>query len=149
MELKRRYDSGNTKGINVQSDLQGAHLGRAVHSSRQLQEVMAAFWSDHFTVPAGAQDGRNFRSHYDAAVIRPRVLGRFEDLLVAVTYSGSMMQYLDLNGSTGKNPNENFARELLELHTVGIDGGYTEYCEPCSPARSSPPMRVPSCAARR
>lgn len=126
LQLKRRYDAGDTAGFNPQSDLQGAHLGLAVHSSRQLYEVMVGFWSDHFTVPVGADDGRHFRTQYDAKVIRPNALGRFEDLLVAVTYSGSMMQYLDLNGSTGKNPNENFARELLELHTVGVDGGYTE-----------------------
>ncbi len=126
LELHRRFTADPKSDLRPETDLQGAHLGRAMFSSRQLFEQMVAFWSDHFTVPVHADDGRLFRAHYDAGVIRPLALARFEDLLVAVTYSGSMMQYLNLNGSNGRNPNENFARELMELHTVGINGGYSE-----------------------
>ena len=107
-------------------DLQAAHIGRAIWSSRQLFEMMVGFWSDHFNVPSGVDYARVNRADYDRTVIRAFALGRFEDLLVAVANHPAMLSYLNLAGSTGTNPNENFARELLELHTVGVDGGYTE-----------------------
>ena len=106
-------------------DLKAAHLGRAMWSRRQLFEVMVDFWANHLNVPAQLDDSAT-RADYDRAVIRTYALGRFEDLLVASANHPAMLSYLDLANSTGTNPNENFARELMELHTLGVDGGYTE-----------------------
>ena len=122
--LRRRRSGGGD--VDPARDLQAAHVGRAMASRRQLLEVMVGFWSDHFTVPVTADRADLTRADYDARVIRRNALGRFEDLLVAVADHPAMMLYLNLAGSTRRDPNENFARELLELHTVGIDGGYGE-----------------------
>ena len=113
-------------GFDPPLDLQAAHVGRALVSRRQLLEVMVGLWSDHFTVPVTADGADLVRADYDRRVIRRYALGRFEDLLVAVANHPAMMLYLNLSGSTRRMPNENFARELLELHTVGVDGGYRE-----------------------
>lgn len=107
------------------AELQGATLAMAAHTSRQFREVMFSFWSDHFNVPVGLTASRYYRPLYDQEILRPKAFGRFEDLLIAVTYSTAMMDYLNLSGSSKQAPNENFARELLELHTVGV-GQYTE-----------------------
>ncbi|MFZ0160788.1 MAG: DUF1800 domain-containing protein, partial [Kineosporiaceae bacterium] len=102
------------------------HLGRAIWSKRQLFEIMVEFWSDHLNVPAPADKGSFARHNYDADVIRKHALGRFEDMLVASSTHPSMLAYLDNQLSTKQQPNENYARELMELHTLGVDGGYTE-----------------------
>ena len=125
-EIKDLRERRQGAHIDAPADLQAAHVGRAMVSSRQLFEVMVGFWSDHFTVPVTAQGADVVRADYDATVIRRHALGRFEDLLVAVANHPAMMLYLNLSGSTRRMPNENFARELLELHTVGVDGGYGE-----------------------
>ncbi|MFN2567283.1 MAG: DUF1800 domain-containing protein [Gemmatimonadaceae bacterium] len=137
-------------------DLQTAKVARAVASERQLQEVMVDFWENHFSVFAGKGQTRLFLTHYDADVIRPHALGKFRDLLGAVAKSPAMLFYLDnwrsaadsnhrtLAGSSRprrcaergarcaaqrrpRGLNENYARELLELHTLGVDGGYTQH----------------------
>ncbi len=102
------------------------HLGRAIWSKRQLNEIMVEFWSDHLNVPAPADKGSYSRHRYDADVIRKHALGRFEDMLVASSTHPSMLAYLDNELSTKQQPNENYARELMELHTLGVNGGYTE-----------------------
>ena len=122
-ELRERRQGAD---VDAPRDLQAAHVGRALWSRRQLFEVMVNFWSDHFTVPVTADRADLLRADYDARVIRRYALGRFEDLLVGVANHPAMMLYLNLSGSTRRMPNENFARELLELHTVGVDGGYHE-----------------------
>jgi uncharacterized protein (DUF1800 family) len=133
------------------ADLQAAKVARAVASERQLQEVMVDFWENHFSVFAGKGQTRLFLTHYDRDVIRPHALGKFRELLGAVARSPAMLFYLDnwqsaadsghatLGGrrAAGGGPraqgprrprglNENYARELLELHTLGVDGGYTQ-----------------------
>ncbi|MBK6874197.1 MAG: DUF1800 domain-containing protein [Kineosporiaceae bacterium] len=123
--LQAEFDSGNSSGLDPSLDLQAAHLGRAIWSRRQLFEVMVDFWSNHLNVPAQVDD-RATRADYDRIVVRTHALGRFEDLLVASANHPAMLGYLDLANSTGTNPNENYARELLELHTLGVNGGYTE-----------------------
>ncbi|MFN8082477.1 MAG: DUF1800 domain-containing protein [Kineosporiaceae bacterium] len=123
--IQAEYDAGNPSKLTPVEDLQAAHLGRAIWSRRQLFEVMVDFWSNHLNVPAQADDSAT-RPDYDRTVIRAFALGRFEDLLVASANHPAMLAYLDLANSTGSNPNENYAREVLELHTVGVDGGYTE-----------------------
>jgi len=125
-EIKDLRERRQGAEIDAPRDLQAAHVGRALWSRRQLFEVMVNFWSDHFTVPVTADRADVLRADYDARAIRRYALGRFEDLLVAVANHPAMMLYLNLSGSTRRMPNENFARELLELHTVGVGGGYHE-----------------------
>lgn len=137
-------------------ELQVATLVRAVTTERQLDEVMVDFWENHFSIFAGkGQQERLFLSAYDRDVIRPRALGKFRDLLGAVAHSPAMLFYLDnwqsqadsahptlaRNGRGGgrgrgnappplrqrRGLNENYARELMELHTLGVDGGYTQH----------------------
>lgn len=102
------------------------HIGKAIWSERQLFEVMVDFWSNHLNVPAPADKGSFARHRYDADVIRKHALGRFEDMLVASSTHPAMLAYLDNALSTKQQPNENYAREIMELHTLGVNGGYTE-----------------------
>ncbi len=111
-------------------ELTAATLLRAVHSTRQLHEQLCHFWHDHFNVDMSKGECAWVTVAYDRDVIRPRALGRFAELLRAVMLSPAMLWYLDgrvnrVDGSSAR-PNENYARELLELHTLGVDGGYTQ-----------------------
>ena len=105
-------------------------LLRAVYSRRQLFEVMAGFWTDHFNVSIDKGDCVYLKPSDDREVVRAHALGRFRDLVRASATSPAMLVYLDGNenaaASPGAVPNENYARELLELHTLGVDGGYTQ-----------------------
>jgi uncharacterized protein (DUF1800 family) len=101
-----------------------ATLARAVWSRRQLLEVMTEFWSNHLNVTCPSGDVWDSRADYDAAVIRRYALGSFADLLKASARHPAMLTYLDNRSSTKAAPNENYGRELLELHTVGLT--YTE-----------------------
>jgi uncharacterized protein (DUF1800 family) len=113
-----------------------ARLWRALYSPRQLNEVMVDFWYNHFNVFAGKGLDRLWIGAYEAEAIRPHALGRFRDLLGATAHHPAMLFYLDnaqnaVPGSKGPNGrqdglNENYARELMELHTLGVDGGYTQ-----------------------
>jgi uncharacterized protein (DUF1800 family) len=124
--LRRYLASINREyGYDAMEQVQQATLMRAVFSRRQLAEVMVAFWSNHFNVTCPSDKVWSTRHVYDAT-IRKHAFGSFEDLLVAVIQSPAMLQFLDNDASIGREPNENLGRELLELHTVGIDGGYTE-----------------------
>lgn len=124
-------------------ELQRAKLLRAVYSGRQLHEVMVDFWSNHFNVFAAKGADRWLVTEYERETIRPRALGRFRDLLLATAQSPAMLFYLDnwlsagadapanrLRNSAGAvrkaGLNENYARELMELHTLGVDGGYSQ-----------------------
>ena len=107
-------------------DLIIATLVRRVFSPRQLFERLVEFWSDHFSVPATSEIGSFFKALEDRDTIRPLAMGSFEDLLQASARSPAMLYYLDNFASTADGPNENYARELLELHTLGVNGGYTE-----------------------
>src|SRR5213079_3354643 len=142
--------------------LQQLAIVRAAISERQLREVMVDFWTNHFNVFVGKGADRFLMPSYIEETIRPRALGRFEDLLIATAESPAMLFYLDnaqsvapgsippaqrrpaflLRRRFGMNEmpeerrqrqqrrptgiNENYARELLELHTLGVDGGYTQ-----------------------
>ncbi|WP_250027563.1 DUF1800 domain-containing protein [Paractinoplanes maris] len=101
-----------------------ATVARAVWSERQLFEVMAGFWSNHLNVTCPTGDVWQSRADYDHNVIRRYALGRFADLLKASARHPAMLTYLDNRWSTRAAPNENYGRELLELHTVGL--AYTE-----------------------
>jgi hypothetical protein len=104
---------------------------RALMSRRQLQEVMVDFWFNHFNVFAGKGLDRIWIGNYVARAIRPFVFGHFRDLLLATAKSPAMLVYLDNTENTaqrqgGPGLNENYAREVMELHTLGVDGGYTQ-----------------------
>ncbi|HXY13163.1 MAG TPA: DUF1800 domain-containing protein [Terriglobales bacterium] len=137
----------------VADELLEAKLLRAVYSERQLQEVMTDFWFNHFNVFIGKGADHYFLTSYERDVIRPHAFGKFEDLLVATAQSPAMLFYLDNWLSVGPNSdfangiytrrkfrqtnrpprqagakrgglNENYGRELMELHTLGVNGGY-------------------------
>lgn len=145
------------KPAEVAVELAAAKVLRAVDSERQLQEVMTDFWFNHFNVAAQKSQLKWLVSPYERETIRPRVLGKFRDLLGAVARSPGMLVYLDnfqstidaryapagarediaemeermsagggKKGRTKLGLNENYARELMELHTLGVDGGYTQ-----------------------
>lgn len=110
----------------VIGDLSAQRILRAAHSERQLNEVMVDFWMNHFNVFAGKQLDRFLITSYEHDTIRPRIWGRFDDLLLATAQSPAMLVYLDNFRSRSGAINENYARELMELHTLGVDGGYTQ-----------------------
>lgn len=101
-----------------------ARIYRAATSERGLYERMVEFWTDHLNVPI--PDLLVDKIIDDREVVRKHALGRFSSLLYASATSPAMLSYLDNASSSKEYPNENYARELLELHTLGVDGGYTE-----------------------
>jgi uncharacterized protein (DUF1800 family) len=152
----------NNPAIPVMSELMQAKLLRAIYSQRQFEEVMTDFWFNHFNVFMEKGLDRVLVTSYERDVIRPHVLGKFEDLLVATAKSPAMLFYLDNFMSVGPNSaqalglparpygrgpygrryppqrprpnagkrpsglNENYGRELLELHTLSVNGGYSQ-----------------------
>jgi len=112
-------------------DMTRATLLRAVWSKRQLYEKMVHFWTDHFNIDSSKGDCRWLKAADDRDVIRRHTLGKFPELLRASARSPAMLWYLDGRVNRKQNdadkPNENYARELLELHTLGIRGGYTQH----------------------
>jgi uncharacterized protein (DUF1800 family) len=135
----------------VFAELAEARLLRAIYSERQLEEVLVDFWFNHFNVFARKGQTEIYITEYERDAIRPHVLGKFRDLLGATAKSPAMLVYLDnWQSATPDAPeqamrakrsnqaipanaprrsrgiNENYARELLELHTLGVDGGYTQ-----------------------
>src|SRR5271170_3242812 len=134
-------------GSNYQivNELSQAKMLRAILSERQLQEVMTDFWFNHFNIFIGKDSDQWYTSSYERDAIRRNALGKFRDLLLATAQSPAMMVYLDnwlsigpdsvANGVNPANPNskkgnrglnENYGREVMELHTLGVDGGYTQ-----------------------
>jgi len=126
----------------VNGELLQGKLLRATYSERQLQEVMTDFWFNHFNVFLGKGAERYLVTADERDVIRPRALGKFSELLLATAKSPAMLWYLDNGQSVGPNSqaagraknngkpaqglNENYAREVMELHTLGVNGGYTQ-----------------------
>jgi uncharacterized protein (DUF1800 family) len=102
-------------------ETQRAALVRAVFSRRQLQEVMVDFWQNHFNVAITNSNAAPVYVHYNRDVIRANVFGNFRTLLEAVGQSTAMMYYLNNASNSRSGPNENYARELLELHTFGAE----------------------------
>jgi uncharacterized protein (DUF1800 family) len=132
----------------VIGELQQAKLLRAVYSERQLQEVMTDFWFNHFNIYLNKDADQYLVTSYEREVIRPHALGKFKDLLVATAQNPAMLFYLDnwlsmgpksaaalaanLAANKGKpgqaaGLNENYGRELMELHTLSVNGGYTQH----------------------
>jgi uncharacterized protein (DUF1800 family) len=154
--LRRRVEILNTPQQVVNRDLSEGKLLRAIYSNRQLEEVLTDFWYNHFNVYLDKGADRYMVTAYERDVIRPHVLGKFKDLLLATAQSPAMLFYLDnwesagdpgtlgmmpglgrgMLPGPGRGPvppnqrrqglNENYGRELMELHTLGVDGGYTQ-----------------------
>jgi len=122
----------------VNRDLIEGKLLRAIYSNRQLDVVLTDFWYNHFNVYLDKGADRSLVTAYERDVIHPHVLGKFRDMLVATAQSPAMLFYLDNWQSAGPDArarpnqkkrqglNENYGRELMELHTLGVDGGYTQ-----------------------
>jgi uncharacterized protein (DUF1800 family) len=138
----------------ISGEIVQTKLLRDIFSERQLNEVMVDFWLNHFNVYLRkSQQAPYFITSYERDTIRPRALGNFEHLLVATALSPAMLNYLDNEESVGPHSssvkyaafdrrgrfigtdgkknvtglNENYARELMELHTVGVNGGYNQH----------------------
>jgi hypothetical protein len=111
-------------------DLQVYQLLHAIYSRRQLREVMTWFWENHFSTNVNSDNsGLDNTVAYELAEnkgFRADALGRFRDLLETSAKSPAMLIYLDSISNVASDPNENYPRELLELHTMGVDGGYTQ-----------------------
>jgi uncharacterized protein (DUF1800 family) len=139
------FQGGVGASYRIYDELAQARELRDILSERQLQQVMTDFWFNHFNVFAPKDSDQWYTTAYERDVIRPNALGRFRDLLLATAQSPAMMVYLDnwlsigpdsiANGVDPKNPNakrgkkglnENYGREVMELHTVGVNGGYTQ-----------------------
>jgi uncharacterized protein (DUF1800 family) len=130
----------------VNEEIIAQRLTRDIYANAQLQEVMTDFWLNHFNVFLHKNDATPYYLvSFERDVIRPRALGKFEDLLEATAHSPAMMLYLDNSSSIGPDSvaaeradrrpnnkkkreglNENYARELMELHTLGVNGGYSQ-----------------------
>ena len=108
-------------------ELIGSTFMRAIYSKRQLYEAMVEFWSDHFNIYLRKEQVMPLAKIVDdREVIRPYALTNFRDLLGASAQSPAMLLYLDNISNEKSHPNENYARELLELHTLGVNGGYSQ-----------------------
>jgi uncharacterized protein (DUF1800 family) len=139
-EIRRRLELAAGPQQLVARDLIEGKILRAVYSDRQLEAVLTDFWYNHFNVYLDKGADRYLVTEYERDVIRPHVLGKFKDLLEATAKSPAMLFYLDNWQSVGPNApspargqkkgvrglNENYGRELMELHTLGVDGGYTQ-----------------------
>lgn len=123
MESVELFDLPKARVID---QLQAAAIVRATYSNNQLQERMVDFWSNHFNVFALKGDGAFYKGRQEQDGVRKHAMGNFRDLLAGVSESVSMITYLDSDRNEKGKPNENFAREILELHTLGVDGGYTQ-----------------------
>ncbi len=110
----------------VQRPFKQATFLRRVHSRCQLYEMMVHFWTDHFNMAISKDEVWALKPVDDRLVIRPHALGNFGDLLYASATSPAMLTYLDNQANIKAWPNENYAREVMELHTLGVDSGYTQ-----------------------
>jgi len=133
-DQRRKFELAAGPQQVVARDLAEGKLLRAIYSNRQLEEVLVDFWFNHFNVYLDKGADHYLVTAYERDVIRPHVLGKFRDLLEATAKSPAMLFYLDnwqSVGAAGRRPvrrglNENYGRELMELHTLGVDGGYTQ-----------------------
>src|SRR4026209_2505988 len=112
--------------VSVPNELSQATLIRQVYSKRQLYELIVEFWNDHFNIYIEKGNCFYLKTVDDREVIRKHALGSFRDLVWASAHSPAMLMYLDNQANEKSAPNENYARELMELHTLGVDGGYTQ-----------------------
>ena len=125
-EQKKAAQQAYQKGLNAQADEAAQRwLLMAADSPDQVQERLVWFWVNHFSIAQGKADLRLFAGDYEAT-LRAHALGRFRDLLEASAMHPAMLRYLDNERNAAGQVNENYARELMELHTLGVDGGYSQ-----------------------
>ena len=120
---QQTYQQALTK---VAREAASRSLLRALYSPNQLQEQLTWFWFNHFNVHQYKANLRVMVGDYEDKALRPRALGRFRDLLIASATHPAMIRYLDNEQNAAGRINENFAREVMELHTLGVDGGYSQ-----------------------
>jgi uncharacterized protein (DUF1800 family) len=120
---QQAYQQALTK---VAREAASRSLLRALYSPNQLQEQMTWFWFNHFNVHQYKNNLRVLVGDYEDQALRPRALGRFRDLLIASATHPAMIRYLDNEQNAAGRINENYAREVMELHTLGVDGGYSQ-----------------------
>ena len=139
-ELQREALAARQPPFFVNQELIDSRIYRALYSNRQLEEVLVDFWLNHFNVFNGKGPGRMLLTSYERDAIRPHVFGKFRDMVLATARHPAMLYYLDNWQSQApredaqplpvnvRRPglNENYGRELMELHTLGVDGGYTQ-----------------------
>jgi uncharacterized protein (DUF1800 family) len=138
-ELRREAMAATQPQQFVNTELVEQKVYRAVYSNRQLEEVLVDFWMNHFNVFNGKGQDRVLLTSFERDAIRPHVFGHFKDMLLATARHPAMLFYLDNwvsqaprddvpvpAGVRRPGLNENYGRELLELHTLGVDGGYTQ-----------------------
>ena len=116
----------NERGNQLAYEAVRSELLRATYSPDQLQEEMVWFWLNHFSVHQAKANLRWLVADYTDRAIRPHALGQFKDLVLATLEHPAMLAYLDNNQNAAGHVNENYARELMELHTLGVDAGYTQ-----------------------
>ena len=123
---KQAAQQAYQKGLNTQADEAASRwLLLAVNSPNQVQERLVWFWLNHFSIAQGKANLRLFVGDYEQS-LRAHALGKFRDLLEASAMHPAMLRYLDNERNAAGQVNENYARELLELHTLGVDAGYTQ-----------------------
>lgn len=144
-EIFNAMASQVSSSFYIQNELSQGRILRDILTERQMQEVMTDFWFNHFNVFIGKDSDQWYTTSYERDIIRKNALGTFPELLIATAKSPAMMVYLDnflsigpdsiANGVDPKNPNakkgnkglnENYGREVMELHTVGVNGGYSQ-----------------------
>ena len=139
-EFQREALAARQPPMFVNQELIDSRLYRALYSNRQLEEVLVDFWLNHFNVFNGKGPARMLLTSYERDAIRPHVFGRFRDMVLATARHPAMLYYLDNwqsqapredlppppNNARRPGLNENYGRELMELHTLGVDGGYTQ-----------------------
>jgi len=126
MSPREAYDAYSVFTNSPYQQLKLARLTRAVRSRRQLLERMVEFWNDHFNIDHNKGLEWLLLGEHERTVIRPHALGNFGALLSATAFSGAMLYYLDNWLNVAGAPQENYARELLELHSLSVNGGYDE-----------------------
>jgi uncharacterized protein (DUF1800 family) len=125
MTGKQIWDAYNANAQIPINELRAATMLRAIYSKRQLKERMVEFWTDHFNIDHADGQLQWLKTADDRDVIRAHALGTFRDLLLASAQSGAMLFYLDNISNFASAPNENYSRELLELHSVEV-GNFSE-----------------------
>ena len=114
------------QGNKLADEAQSREILRAIYSRAQLREQLVEFWLNHFNVFKNKADVRWLVGDYAEHAIRPHVLGHFRELVLATLRHPAMLEYLDNAHNAAGHINENYARELMELHTLGVNGGYTQ-----------------------
>src|ERR1700742_2093729 len=125
-DLKGLIKPYRQKLVSLAVQTQARALLRDLYSRTQLKEQLPWFWVNHFNVYARKREIAALVGDYEETAIRPHALGKFRDLLAATAFHPAMIQYLDNQQNAADKINENYAREIMELHTMGVGSGYSQ-----------------------